>query len=77
MGGKRLGDIAGRIFSDPYAYYHGWPDLMVMDGSGQLIFWEVKTTDRLRAAQIITIMDMRDAASLDMRIMKLKRPRGN
>lgn len=73
VGAKRLGDIAERIFADPYAYYHGWPDLMVLGLGGRLTFYEVKTTDRLRYGQIVTMTDMRSAADLDIRVMRLSR----
>lgn len=76
VGAPTLSAVAARVFSDPYAYYCGWPDLMVLDCTGNLRFVEVKTTDSLRYAQIITILDMRDAADLDISVMQLKRRAG-
>jgi hypothetical protein len=74
IGEPRLSAIAARIFSEPFAYYHGWPDLMFLDSEGRLRFVEVKTTDRLHFGQIVTICDMRDSASLDISVMRLCRP---
>ena len=73
VGVRRLAAVAAQVFTDPYAYYHGWPDLMVLTPDGQLDFIEVKTTDRLHYGQIITMADMRDAADLEMRVLRLKR----
>jgi hypothetical protein len=73
VGRSTLSAIAARVFTDPYAYYRGWPDLMVLDSTGNLRFVEVKTTDRLYYGQIITMSDMRLTAGLDITVMRLKR----
>lgn len=75
VGVRRLAAVAAQVFTDPYAYYHGWPDLMVLTPDGRLDFIEVKTTDRLHYGQIITMADMRNAAHLEMSVLCLKRER--
>lgn len=73
VGAATLAAIAAQVFSEPYAYFCGWPDIMLLDAQGVLRFIEVKTSDKLSIAQIITMCDMRAAAKLDMRVVKLKR----
>jgi len=73
VGEKRLSSISGRVFAEPFAYYRGWPDLMLLDRDGGLRFVEVKTTGRLSFGQIVTMSDMREAASLDMRVLRVRR----
>jgi len=74
VGEPTLSAIAARVFSEPFTYYHGWPDLMLLESTGRLKFVEVKTTDRLHFGQIVTMNDMRDAAGLDISVMWLHRP---
>jgi hypothetical protein len=73
VGEPRLSAIAAKVFSEPFAYYHGWPDVMLLDSDGKLSFIEVKTTDKLHYGQIITMVDMREAANLNIRVMRLHR----
>lgn len=75
VGESRLSAIASRVFSEPYAYFTGWPDIMLLDAAGNLRFVEVKTTDTLHFGQIITITDMREAAGLDISVTRLVRTR--
>lgn len=71
VGKPTLAAVAAKIFSEPYAYYRGWPDLMLLGSAGELTFVEVKTTDTLHYGQIITMLDMREAAGLSIRVMRL------
>ena len=75
VGRPRLSAIAAQIFTDPYSYYHGWPDLTILDSAGRCEFVEVKTTDRLHYGQIVTMGDMRHAAGLDIRVLRLRHER--
>jgi hypothetical protein len=74
VGEPTLSAIAARVFSEPFAYYHGWPDLMLLDSTEKLRFVEVKTTDRLHFGQIVTMNDMRETAGLNISVMRLQRP---
>lgn len=56
---KALGkDVLFRLVlslqSDPYKYRKGWPDLTLVRG-GEVLFAEVKTSDRLHESQLETI----------------------
>lgn len=73
VGRDRLYAIAKKVFEEPFSYWSGWPDLMLLDSEGSLRFVEVKTTDTLHYSQIITMPAMRDAAGLDMSVLRLKR----
>lgn len=54
----RLRSIAEAIAEDPYQYRAGWPDLTLTKG-GNMLWAEVKTTDKLHMSQIITISRMK------------------
>lgn len=55
----RLAKIAKAIGSDPYRFQAGWPDLTLAREGGDMIWAEVKTTDRLLRSQIDTMSTMR------------------
>ena len=58
LGGKALREITRTIAEDPYQYRAGWPDLTLAKGENML--WvEVKTTDKLHMSQIITMTKMK------------------
>ena len=59
VGEPRLSAVLAQVFTDPYSYYRGWPDLMIVDRSGRCRMVEVKTTDRMHYSQIVTIPDMK------------------
>jgi hypothetical protein len=72
-GVPRLAAVAAQVFTDPYAYYKGWPDLLIVTADGSLRLTEVKVDDRLLLSQIITMADMRKAAALDITVLQLQR----
>jgi hypothetical protein len=55
----RLSSIVRAIAEDPYTFRSGWPDLTLVDKGGNLLWAEVKTTDKLHRSQITTITKMR------------------
>lgn len=70
LGPQALSAIARQIFTDPYAYVKGWPDLTAARGR-ELLFVEVKAGDRLIPSQLITIPDMMRAAQLPVVVWHL------
>jgi hypothetical protein len=46
--------IAKRFAGDAYAYRAGWPDITAIR-DGEVLFREVKTTDKLHRSQLETI----------------------
>ena len=58
IGSTRLRQFTEAIAEDPYQYRSGWPDLMLTNGQ-QLIWAEIKTTDKLHMSQITTIHRMK------------------
>lgn len=73
LGRERLKKIAGLFFTDPYAFQKGWPDLACIDGESLRLI-EVKTNDRLRISQLITISEMMATAQLSVEVLRLRRP---
>ena len=58
IGNVRLRQITEAIAEDPYQYRNGWPDLTLTNGR-DVIWAEIKTTDKLHMSQIITIHRMK------------------
>lgn len=58
LGSERLADIAAAIMEAPYTYRAGWPDLTMTNGS-EMLWAEIKTTDRLHQSQITTLHRMK------------------
>lgn len=58
LGNERLAQITAAIMEAPYSYRAGWPDLTMTKG-GQMLWAEVKTTDRLHMSQISTLHRMK------------------
>jgi len=58
LGGTTLRAITEAVAEDPYQYRAGWPDLTLAKG-GDMLWVEVKTTDRLHMSQIITMSRMK------------------
>lgn len=54
LGSERLAQITEVIMEAPYSYRAGWPDLTMTNGE-QMLWAEVKTTDRLHMSQISTL----------------------
>ncbi|QXQ07290.1 VRR-NUC domain-containing protein [Sphingosinicellaceae bacterium] len=70
LGGARLAGIAARFAVDAYRYRAGWPDITAVR-DGQMLFREVKTTDRLLASQIATISDVLLPEGLTVDVVQL------
>lgn len=70
VGRERVLAIARAVFGE-YVGRRGWPDLMLVDGTGCLQFVEVKTTDTLHYSQILTIPAIRDIAGLSVSVLRL------
>lgn len=58
LGSERLTLITAAIMEAPYIYRAGWPDL-TMTNEQQMLWAEVKTTDRLHLSQISTLHRMK------------------
>ena len=58
LGGERLAQITSVIMEDPYLYRAGWPDLTMTKGP-EMLWAEIKTTDRLHMSQITTLHRMK------------------
>jgi hypothetical protein len=70
LGIEELKNLARIIFSEPSAFYVGWPDLtLIRDGSVELL--EVKTTDKLHESQLITIPAIIENCNINVKILKL------
>jgi hypothetical protein len=54
LGTDTLFGLVLLLQSDPYKYRKGWPDLTLVRG-GEVLFAEVKTSDRLHESQLETI----------------------
>lgn len=73
LGKERLKAIGETFLADPYAFTKGWPDIVcVEDGLVRLI--EIKTTDRLRISQLITIPTMMSCVDLSVDVLRLREP---
>lgn len=78
VGAERLAQITAAIMEDPYKYRAGWPDLTMEKGS-EMLWVEIKTTDRLHMSQIMTIFRMKPLLPGNMRVVQLikTRPKHN
>lgn len=56
---KTFVKVAKKIVENPYLYRNGWPDLTLVKGE-EVLFVEVKTSDKLHESQLITIPEMRN-----------------
>jgi hypothetical protein len=72
VGRPFLYEVATRTFQNPYAFWAGWPDLMVYRSTQRLCFYEVKTKDKLHLSQIVTLTAMRDFAGMDVGVLQLR-----
>lgn len=73
IGAERLSQIAAAIMENP-SCRSGWPDLTMVNGSNML--WvEIKTTDRLHISQIMTIFRMKPLLPGDVRVVQLTKIR--
>jgi hypothetical protein len=70
LGNKEFVNIGKLYFKGPFVYQKGWPDLaIVMYNRAKFI--EVKTKDKLRRSQIITISDLKRSTGLDISVLKV------
>jgi hypothetical protein len=70
IGRDALINVAKTLFSDPYAFIKGWPDLAIFSGAN-LYLVEVKTNDRLHPSQLITMPAMR-LAGLPIEVLRIR-----
>lgn len=70
LGNKEIANIAKLYFKDPFVYQKGWPDLTIVKGK-RARFIEVKTKDKLRRSQIITISDLKKSTNLEFLVLKV------
>lgn len=70
LGAERLAAITNAIMEDPYTYRAGWPDL-TMTNSSEMLWAEVKTTDRLHHSQITTLHRMKPLLPGSIRVVQL------
>lgn len=70
LGPEPLGRIAAAIAEDPYTYRSGWPDLTMTNGF-ELLWAEIKTTDRLHLSQITTLHRMKSLLPGQLKVVQL------
>lgn len=70
IGSEEFVNIGKLYFKDPFVYQKGWPDLTIVMGN-RAKFIEVKTKDKLRRSQIITISDLKKSTNLEFSVLKL------
>ena len=74
IGAERLAQITAAIMEDPYKYRAGWPDLTMEKGS-EMLWVEIKTTDRLHMSQIMTMFRMKPLLPGNMCVVQLTKSR--
>ena len=65
-----LVSVAKKLAEAPYTYRNGWPDLTLIKDS-EVLFIEVKTTDKLHESQLITIPEMRSILPFKFSVCKV------
>lgn len=73
IGAERLAQIAEAIMENP-SYRAGWPDLTMVKG-WDMLWVEIKTTDRLHISQIMTIFRMKPLLPGNVRVVQLIKTR--
>lgn len=68
--GAQLHHIATRFASDTYCYRAGWPDITAVR-DGEVLFREIKTTDKLHRSQIETITTVLLPEALSVDVLQL------
>lgn len=74
IGAERLAQITEKIMENPYSYRSGWPDLTMVKDS-DMLWVEIKTTDRLHVSQIMTMSRMKPLLPGSLRVLQLKKVR--
>jgi len=70
LGPERLAAITSAIMEAPYTYRAGWPDLTMTNGT-EMLWAEVKTTDKLHHSQITTLRRMKALLPGQIRVVQL------
>lgn len=70
LGAELLALITSAIMEDPYQYRAGWADLTMSNGS-EMLWAEIKTTDRLHMSQITTLYRMKPLLPGRIRVIQL------
>ncbi len=68
-----LAQLASKMFEDPYKYRAGWPDLTLARGN-ELLFVEVKSTDRLHFSQKVVIGEVLKPWGAAVSVLQIKPP---
>ena len=74
IGAERLTQITAAIMENPYTYRAGWPDLTMVKGL-DMLWVEIKTTDRLHLSQIMTIFRMKPLLPGNVCVVQLTKTR--
>jgi hypothetical protein len=74
IGAERLAQITKAVMENPYLYRAGWPDLTMARGS-EMLWVEIKTTDRLHLSQIMTIFRMKSLLPGKVHVLQLTKAR--
>lgn len=70
LGNEEFVNIGKLYFNNPFIYHKGWPDLIIVKDN-KAKFIEVKTKDKLRRSQIITISDLKKSTNLEVSVLKV------
>lgn len=70
LGNNKLYSILEKLLDNPYQFSSGWPDLILYNGNN-VLFIEIKTTDKLNRAQIILIRDLLIPLNLNCKVLKI------
>lgn len=71
LGRQKIINIFNVFKHRPYEYRKGWPDLTVYNKNNEILFVEVKTTDKLRESQILTMYDMQRATGEKFIVLRI------
>jgi len=71
LGRHKIINIFKVFKNSPYEYRKGWPDLTLFKDK-EIIFVEVKTTDKLSDSQLLTMFDMQKATSAKFSVLRIK-----
>lgn len=70
IGANKLAEITAAIIEAPYVYRAGWPDLTITN-EHQIVWGEVKTTDRLHMSQVTTLQRMKSILPGSVKVIHL------
>lgn len=72
IGAQLLSRIARTLASDPYKFRSGWPDLTLVTPAREMLWCEVKTSDRLHLSQIATISRFRGLLPGQLMVLRVE-----